>query len=127
MKNILTAFILFSLLLTVSAAEKTFMFGTESNPEKVEVSVKDGVYIVICTIKATGSGRVQAQMNELKAKKICLLGIASYRKGEKVSRCSATVRGMSLEKEPTKSGDSLVYVWQVPVDGFTEKTVRTEK
>lgn len=118
------SFCFFSILLTLTAAE-TFIFGTKSNPEKAEVSEKDGCYHVVCVIKDNGKkGRNQDSLNRLKAQKICLLGIASFRKGKKVSRCSATVRGMALQKELQKN-DELIFVFTVPVDGVVEKSVQT--
>ena len=129
MKSFLITFLLFLLLLTVTAGETcTYTFGTESNPEKAEVTEKDGCYHVVCVIKDSGNNnRNQDALNRLKAQKICLLGIASYRKGKKLSRCSATVRGLSLLKESKKSGEELVFVYTVPVDGVIEKNIQTVK
>lgn len=123
MKKILISFCCFSLLLSVAAAE-TFLFGPKSNQERVEVSEINGCYHVVCVFKNNGrNGRNQDSLNSLKAQKLCLLGIASYRKGTKVSRCSVAVRGMSLEKK-LKKNDELVFVFTVPVDGVVEKNVQ---
>ena len=127
MKKLLIAFYCFSLLLPLTAAE-TFLFGTKSNPEKAIVSEIDGCYHVVCVIKDNGKkGRNQDSLNRLNAQKICLLGIASYRKGKKVSRCSATVRGMTLQKEPEKKDEELFFVFTVPLDGVTEKDIQTNQ
>lgn len=122
MKLLIILLLTFSLL-SMTAAE-TYLFGTAANPEKAEVSEKDGCYQVICTFRSEGSHRRNEDLNELKARKICLLGIASYRKGKKVRRCSATVQGMTLLKKPKSSGNGLIYVYLVPVDGFAEKEVQ---
>lgn len=125
MVKILISFCFFSVLLPLAASE-TFIFGTRSNPEKAEVSEIDGCYQVVCVIKDNGKrGKNQDSLNRLKAQKICLLGIASYRKGKKVSRCSATVRGMTLQKEPEKRGEELFFVFTIPIDGVAEKDVQT--
>ena len=124
MKKLLMTFCCFSLLLSATAAE-TFLFGPKSNSERAEVSVIDGCYHVVCIIKDNGNnGRNRDSLDRLKAQKLCLLGIASYRQGRKVSRCSATVSGMSLKNKPERNGGELFFVFTVPVDGFVEKSVQ---
>ena len=112
------------------AAEKTFSFGKPPFEETAKITVQKNNYIVTCSFKPLSkiqSDEMQSMFHEQKAKGICLKAIASYRKGKKVSRCSATVRGLSLLKEPKKSGEELVFVYTVPVDGVIEKNIQTVK
>ena len=128
-KNIVFAVIMGLTLLQFALypAEKTFSFGEPPFEATAKVSIKNNSYIVICSFKPRSqkqSDEMQSMFHEQRAKGICLKAIASFRQGKKVSRCSASVRGMSLEKK-LKKNDKLVFVFTVPVDGVVEKSVQT--
>ena len=109
---------------------QTFSFGKPPFDETAKITIKNNNYIVSCSFKPLSkkqSDEMQSMFHEQKAKGICLKAIASYRKGEKVSRCSATVRGLTLLKKTEKSGEELVFVYTVPVDGVIEKNIQTVK
>lgn len=123
MRNLFISYRSFFLILAflgvlpvLKAEEKTFFFGQPPFAEKAVVTEQDSQYIVTCFFRPRRSSLPKEQQDSFnlqRAKGICIKGIASYRRGESVSRVSGNVRGMMEIKDHELKNGELIYYFQV--------------